>query len=361
MTTQRREVSAGLVAALAISILLAGCAREEPPEPAPVVKPVKTMIRGTAEISGRSFPGRVEATNQVDLAFRVGGPLIEFPIREGQFVRKGQLVARIDPRDFQIRLNAAKADFERAEADFRRFSALYEKEAISQAQLDQSRAARDVAAAAVDDAEASLSDTNLVAPFAGRIGETFVENFEDVQAKQAILSLIDTTYVDIVVDMPEALVATVFDPQAATVVARFDTAPGREFDLSLKEVAAQADPRTQTYRATLTMRQPEGLNILPGMTANVKRNPIQGRQGQFVVLAVAVFSDESGKPHVWVVDQQTMTVQRRPVTLGDLTGTDSIEILDGVSSGEMIAVTGVSMLREGSKIRDLSELEGYQR
>jgi RND family efflux transporter MFP subunit len=319
------------------------------------------MILGTVEMAGRSFPGRVEAANQVDLAFRVGGPLIELPVREGQFVGKEQLVARIDPRDFQISLNAAKATLERAEADFRRFSALYEKEAISRAQLDQSRAERDVAAAAVDDAQASLSDTNLRAPFAGRIGETFVENFEDVQPKQAILSLIDTTYVDIVVDMPEALLATVFDPQAATIVARFDTAPGREFDLRLKEVATQADPRTQTYRVTLTMPQPEALNILPGMTANVKRNPTPGRQDQFVVPAVAVVSDESGKPHVWVVDQQTMTVGRRPVTLGDLTGTDSIEILDGVSSGEMIAVTGVSMLREGSTIRDLSELEGYQR
>jgi RND family efflux transporter MFP subunit len=361
MTTQRREVSAGLVAALAISILLAGCAREEPPEPAPVVKPVKTMIIGTAELSGRSFPGRVEATSQVDLAFRVGGPLIEFPVREGQSVRKDQLVARIDPRDFQIRLNAAKADFERAEADFRRFSALYEKEAISQAQLDQSRATRDVAAAAVDDAEAELSDTYLRAPFAGRIGETFVENFEDVQAKQAILSLIDTSYVDIVVDVPEALLATVFDLQAAKVVARFDTAPGREFDLRLKEVATQADPRTQTYRATLTMRQPEGLNILPGMTANVKRNLIQGREDEFVVPAIAVVADESGKSHVWIVDQQTMTVGRRPVSLGDLVGTDSIEISDGVGSGEMIAITGVSMLREGMKIRDLSEVEGYER
>jgi RND family efflux transporter MFP subunit len=218
-----------------------------------------------------------------------------------------------------------------------------------------------VAAAAVDDAEASLSDTNLVAPYGGRIGETFVENFQDVQAKQAILSLIDTTYVDIVVDVPESLLATVLDPQVVELVARFDTAPGREFELRMKEVANQADPRTQTYRATLTMRQPEGLNILPGMTANVNRNVIQGREDEFVVPAVAVIADESGKSHLWVVDRQTMTVGRRPVRLGDLVGTDSIQILDGVSSGEMVAVTGVTMLREGMKIRDLSEVEGYER
>jgi RND family efflux transporter MFP subunit len=213
----------------------------------------------------------------------------------------------------------------------------------------------------VDDAEANLSDTYLRAPFAGQIGETFVENFEDVQAKERILSLIDTTQVDIVVDVPEALLATAFNPQVSDVVARFDTAPGREFDLRLKEMAAQADPRTQTYRATLTMRQPEGLNILPGMTANVKRNLRQGREDQFVVPAVAVVSNESGTPHVWIVNSQAMTVQRRPVTLGELVGTDSIQVLDGVSTGEVIAITGVSMLRDGAKIRDLSDVEGYQR
>jgi RND family efflux transporter MFP subunit len=218
-----------------------------------------------------------------------------------------------------------------------------------------------VAAAAVDDAEASLSDANLVAPFGGRIGETFVENFEDVQAKQAILSLIDTTYVDIVVDVPETLLATVLDLQAVELVARFDTAPGREFELRMKEVATQADPRTQTYRVTLTMRQPEGLNILPGMTANVIRNVIQGREDEFVVPAIAIVADESGTSHVWVVDPQNMTVGRRPVRLGDLVGTDSIQIVDGVSSGERIAVTGVSMLREDMKIRDLGEVEGYER
>jgi multidrug efflux pump subunit AcrA (membrane-fusion protein) len=95
MTTHRQEVSAGLCAVLAISILLVGCAREEAPEPQPVVKPVKTMLLGTTDTSGRSFPGRVEATNQVDLSFRVGGPLIEFPVREGQSVRKGHLVREI--------------------------------------------------------------------------------------------------------------------------------------------------------------------------------------------------------------------------------------------------------------------------
>jgi RND family efflux transporter MFP subunit len=285
-------------------------------------------------------------------------------------VGKGQLIARIDPRDFRIRLEAARADYERAEADFQRFSALYEKEAVSQAQLDQARAARDLAKAAVDDAESALDDTNLRAPFAGSIGERFVENFEVVQPKQPIVSLIDITNIDIVFDAPENLLATISGgrpeetPNEARgrIVARFDTAPGREYDLRLKEVATQADPRTQTYRITFTMRQPEELNVLPGMTGIIYRYPIGPEaEGAVVIPAAAVFSDEAGNPHVWIVETNGMTVTQRRVTTGELAGSDGIQILDGLSPGETIAVTGVNRLREGEQIRRLSDVEGYER
>jgi multidrug efflux pump subunit AcrA (membrane-fusion protein) len=80
-----------------------------------------------------------------------------------------------------------------------------------------------------------------------------------------------------------------------------------------------------------------------------------------VVPAIAVFADESGNSNVWVVDPEFMTVHKRKVTTGNLTGRDGIQILEGLNSGETIATTGVVQLREGMKVRDLSELEGYKR
>jgi len=352
----------------AVTLLtLPGCGRQEVREEEPVVRPVKTLIVGAAADIERSFPGRVEASDQVNLSFRVGGQLIEFPVREGQMIRKDQLAARLDPRDFQIRVDSATAEFDRAEADLQRISALYEKDAVSKAQLDQAKATRDVAKAAMDDAETNLGYTYLRAPFAGRIGETLVENFEDVRAKEPILSLVNIVQIDIIVDVPESIVATartLQDQEAGgSFGARFEAAPGRVFDLRVKEVAAQADSRTQTYRVTLTMPQPEGINILPGMTATVMRfgAEVDAAISGIVIPAIAVFSDAAGAPQVWVIDRQTMTVSRRAVTTGDLTGTDSIRIRDGLSGGEMIAVTAVTQLRNGMQIRPLSELEGYDR
>ncbi|HXV59222.1 MAG TPA: efflux RND transporter periplasmic adaptor subunit [Vicinamibacteria bacterium] len=347
--------------AVVVMMTLAACAAEQTAEVKELVRPVKTLVVGGAGARPASYPGRVEAASQVNLSFRVGGPLLELPVLEGQVVRNGELLARIDPRDFQIRLDAAKADFERADADLRRFSALYEKEAVSQAQLDQARATRNVAQAQVEDAEASLRDTYLRAPYRGQVAETFVENFEEVRAGQPILSLIDVNEVKVVVDAPEGVLAQVSRPQLGRITARYDSAPEREFDLTLREVATQADPRTQTYRVTFQMPQPGGLNVLPGMTATVTRYPSEGASGAMVVPAVAVFADASGAPHVWVVDSQAMTVASRAVTTGELTGSDSIVIASGLQPGERIATTGVAQLSEGMKIRELSELEGYQR
>jgi RND family efflux transporter MFP subunit len=325
-----------------------------------VVRPVKVMEVGAGEgDSTRTFPGSVQATDQVDLSFRVGGPLIRFPVKEGNLVRKGQALAHIDPRDFRIQLDAARAHMERTDADFRRYAALYEKDAVSKAQLDQARAARDVARAALEDAEAALDDTHLRAPFSARVGATFVENFQEVAAKEPILSLVNVASVDILVDIPENLMARFRQEQIdGRLTVSFDAAPGRAFDATVKEVSVQADPRTQTFRITITLPQPEGINALPGMTASVTRHAAPGEYRPIVAPAVAVIADESGRSYVWVVDPEANTVSRRSVETGALTGTDSVVIASGLSSGELIAISAASRLRDGMEIKPVEEVSG---
>ena len=126
------------IAAILLLLISVACGEPEVAEAPTVVRPVKLMTVGAGTAAAgttKSFPGRVEALNQVDLSFRVGGPLVALPVKEGQKVRKGQTLARIDTRDFDIRLQSARAQAERTEADLRRFTALYEKAAISEAQL----------------------------------------------------------------------------------------------------------------------------------------------------------------------------------------------------------------------------------
>ena len=254
---------------------------------------------------------------------------------------------------------SAQAQFDKAAADIERLSALYEKDAASKAQLDQARASRDVARAALDDARADLSDTDLRAPFSAHVGQKFTENFQDVRAKQPILSLVGIDTIEIQVDLPESIVARLRTRNAGKgeAFAKFNAAPGREFPLEMTELASQADPQTQTYQATLVMPQPDGINVLPGMTAEVvgRMPATEESEGSIVIPAVAVAAGDSGSAYVWVVDQGAMPVHRRDVTTGDLVGTDRIRIVDGIASGEMIAVSAVSRLREGMPIRKMGE------
>jgi RND family efflux transporter MFP subunit len=294
-------------------------------------------------------------------------------------VKRRQLLARIDPKDFQTNLRNAEGGLGKAQAalqlaqkEYERVVRIRKKDpgAVSQAMIDRRREAVNKAEAdiqslkaAVDAAKDQLSYTYLRAPFSGVISRRYVDNYQEVRAKQPIVSLDDISSLEILVDVPEIVMASARKRGSIGAVAEFAAAPGRQFPLTIKEYATRADPRTQTYQVTLQMTRPKGINILPGMTATVVGSPPveEGVSGRFVIPAIAVFADEAGVSHVWVVDKETMKVHRRKVTTGELTGVGSIQILEGLQSGERIAITGVAQLREGMQVRDLGELEGYKR
>jgi multidrug efflux system membrane fusion protein len=357
--------------------LLTSCGKkEEPVAQEEVVRPVKVMtVTSSRDAFARKYPGKVRAHKRVDLAFQVDGTLIELPIEEGQNAKAGDLLARVDPKDFQTSLrNAegqlakAKAALELAQREYERVLNIKKQDpgAISGSMVDQrregvdrARAEIDSLKAAVDAAKDQLSYTYLRAPFSGVIAKRHVDNFQEVRAKQPIVSLDDTDKVEILVDVPEIVVANIRDERTGKIFAEFAAAPGKKYELSIKEYATRADPLTQTYQVTLQMPQPGDLNVLPGMTATVVVTAGEEAVGgsQFIVPAIAVFSDEAGAAHVWVVDKEKMTVHKRKVKTGDLTGTESIEIVDGLQTDEMIAVAGVTKLREGMKIKPVEKIE----
>ena len=343
-----------LAAALALMIILGSCGGEEKDEtPVQVIRPVKTIILGGGQGVGRSFPGKVQGSQRVNLSFRVRGPLIEFPVNEGDEVKKGQLLARLDPRDYQIAYDEAYAQFVEAQADYKRYKDLYERNAVPVADLDVRRAKRDTAKAKLDYAKANIDYTYLKAPFSGYVGAKFVENYQEVNSFDQILSLQDLSKVEIVIDLPENILASTKAEEVVGLYATFQSAPGENFPLAIKEVSAQADARTQTYRATLTMDQPDIIRVLPGMTAQVhyegKANNI-GNGNYFIIPAVAVVTGDGPDQYVWVVDQNDMTVHKRVVKVGAVTGQNEIEILGGLNAGEMIAVTGITQLKEGMQV-----------
>jgi RND family efflux transporter MFP subunit len=351
-----------VLAAGLLSLAIAGCAEEQAAVEAPVVRPVKIIELTVSDgASIRQYPGQVRAAQRADLSFEVSGKLQELPIREGQVLNKGDLVAALDDRDLTSALKSARAEFNNAVANFRRGSTLVKDGNISKVQFDKLKAQRDVTAANLAKAEKAVADTRLTAPFGGRVATRFVENFQDVQAKQPIISLQDVEGLEILVDVPESrfIRATRPGQPPPTLTARFDAFPDRRFDLAIKEFATEADPTTQSFRVVLSMPQPEDLQILPGMTAMVIAELAatgDAESAGFRLPAIAIFADEAGRSQVWVVDPQDNTVHRRAVETGKLVGADSIRVESGLEPGELVAVSAVSRLREGMEVRPIEEV-----
>jgi RND family efflux transporter MFP subunit len=363
-----------IISALVTSIGTS-CGKKEEPPPREVVRPVKMMtVTSSAEALKRRLPGAVRAAQRVDLAFQVGGPLIKLAVEEGQNVKKGQLLARIDPRDFEVnlrnaegQLGKAKAALQRAQKEYDRIVRIREQDpgAASESMVDRRRADLDKAKAdikslqaTVEAAKDKLDYTYLRAPFSGIIATKYVDNFQEVRAKQPVVTLDDLSHVEILVDVPEIAMATMRG-ENFSAFAEFAGAPGKRYPVNLKEYSTRADPKTQTYRVVLTMPAPDDISVLPGMTATVEgsRPDEAETDDRFVTPAIAVFADETGTSHVWVINPETKTVHRRKVTTGNLTGTDSIQILEGLKAGEMIAISGVNMLKEGMKVKPVKQIE----
>jgi len=311
-------------------------------------------IRAAATFS-HALPGTVRAAKRSELSFKVSGPLVALPVEEGQLLKKGELVAQIQKRDFQTALDEAKARNLEAEKQFSRYKELYAKKQVSRADYDSYRAARDVARAQLEDAHNRLGDTSLIAPFDGVISKRFVENFQKVQAKEPIANLQDITRIEVLVNVPELLMASLKKHKdSMPIYATFEIIPGKEFKLTSKEFSTQADPATQTYQVVLVMDQPEEANILPGMTAMVTAQSGQETETTtqtIIIPAIAVMDAPGNEPFVWLLDKDQTTVHKAPVSIGRMEGSANIFIKEGLTGGETVIIAGITQLEEGMKVR----------
>ncbi|MDD1616053.1 MAG: efflux RND transporter periplasmic adaptor subunit [Methylococcaceae bacterium] len=367
---------------LALLVLcLSACSKKAEEQPkAPAARPIKLMTIGETVSSSsngstqtRKLPGTVKATDQVDLAFQVAGTLIDLPIKEGQRIKKGDLVAKLDTRDFISNLNNAKgvvakanASVEYANAEYQRYRNIKATDAgavsdsivsLKQTSLRVSKADLQSAQAGLAIAQDQLDYTSLRAPFSGIVARKYVDNFQELKAKQAVVSIQNISDIDITVDVPEMMMTPIRKTKPQ-FFAEFAADSSRRFELKLKEAALQADPQTQTYRVVLSMPAPTGIRILSGMTATVSIefaeanvNTVVMSETNTVIPLIAVLADNANKSTVWVVDEKTMSVHRRDVKTGDLSGADSIRINSGLKEGEVIAISGVSKLQEGQVVR----------
>jgi RND family efflux transporter MFP subunit len=341
-------------------LLLLGCGEEPEEAPtAPVARPIKiTVVGDLGPQNYTEYPGRIVAFQHAEMAFEVPGKIIDFPFVEGDRIEKGTVIARLDPRDFNANLQAAKANLAQAKADYLRYQTLLEEGVASQAEFEAKEQGYKVREAEMQSAEKAIEDANLIAPFTGSYAKKLVDDFQNVRAKQPVLILQDDSRLKIVVSVPEADMAGGAERTTNEDITRqikprvvLSSRPAQPIDVALYELATTADPMTRTFDATFVMDNPKDVNVLPGMTAKITvEYPLSDLSGTRIP-GHAVFADEQGSTYVWVVDPETWTVSIRPVTIGAPQG-DRLEIHEGLTPGEIIATSGIGSLQEGMLVKE---------
>lgn len=351
-----RSMKIHLLGVGATTLLLMGCGGETK-ETAQIIRPVKVATVSTLQSSSKSYSGIVTAEQFSNLTFKVSGTIIDMKVDEGQNLKTNQLIARLDPRDLDLQLEAARATYQTAKSKIERNERLLARQAISQQEFEMARAEYTNAKAKFENAQNTLADTKLTAPFAGFIEKKYVENYQKVQAGEPIVKLVNPNIFNIRFTVPESGVKLLQSMTSMKV--SFETIKGKQFNARVKEYI-DASPDGSGIPVTAVIDDPafeDYKNLVStGFSCSVTittPGPV-GEQPAIAIPVSAVFGDVASKDQsVWVYNAATKTVSRKPVSLGQLLSDNLVEVKSGLAGGEVIVAAGVNHVYEGQQVNIL--------
>lgn len=338
-----------LLVAPIVSPALAQEQAERPPRPAKIL----TVTERPREME-ISQPIIVEPLQSAVLTVLEGGILEELPVREGDIVGKGDLIARVDTRILENNVNQARSQLAQAKVEFSRAEILLKQDNISKSVYDQRATEYELAELNLEAAEKRLGDATLLAPFDGVVALVHVDQFQTVDFRQEVVTLQSETEFVAVMNIPASQIVDASDVEVREGFLNLDVAPLVNISSEFRSLAQQADPASQTYRAELSFTRPEGLVVLPGMTGQVYATVIPNLTDDYVPvfeIPMSAVQYDGERSYVWLVQGsgERLTVTRRDVTIGEDIGA-LLPVIEGLKAGDEIVGAGASYLFEGMEI-----------
>ena len=340
--------------AISVMLLATSCGHKKERD-AMLIRPVKTATASSQSVIRKDFSGIVEAVEYVKLAFRVSGQVINLPVVEGQRVKKGQLIAAIDPRDISLQYAADKAAYETAAAQVERNKRLLGRQAISVQEYEISVANYQKAKSAYELSSNNMRDTKLTAPFDGSIEKRLVENYQRVNSGEGIVQLVNTQKLRIKFTVPDDYLY-LLRAKDVTFKVVFDTYPATVFNAQLEEYLDISTAGTG-IPVTITIEDPAFnrslYDVKPGFTCKIKLAsdvaPFLEEKLVNIPLSAIFGESENQKTYVWVVKDNK--VSKREVTVYSPTGEANALISAGIQPGETIVIAGVHQLVDGQTVK----------
>ncbi|MGC8823868.1 MAG: efflux RND transporter periplasmic adaptor subunit [Bacteroidales bacterium] len=292
------------------------------------------------------YSGTVEAYRTIPLTFQVSGTVQQVLVQEGDRVRKGQLLAVVDPSDYENVYQASLAKYQQAQDAYDRLKIVHDQGSLPEIKWVEITTGLEQARSSMELARNNLNKCKLYAPEDGFIGRRNIEPGQSTMAVTAApleLVKIEKVYVKIPVPEQEVNRLQVGQRVSFTVAALGN----QSFEGSIANMSPVADMLSRTYTARVLVNNPS-YTLKPGMVCDVVVPLVQAKQSLLIPYR-AVTTDDQGHTYVFVINTHTRRISKRPVQVGEYAGAE-VEIKTGLQDGELIVLDGKEKLSDNQQI-----------
>ncbi len=332
-------------------LLVTGCKNSSDEPEKTNIKQVKIeKVSSNLQKDKLAFNGIIKESSISTLSFRVGGPLIQLNVKQGDYVQKGDLIAAIDKRDYKIQLQSTEAQYKQLKGEYERYKKLYEKDKIPANSYEKVESGYLMAKTGYENAINQLNDTELRAPYSGYIHSKMTENFQTVGPGQPVVSIIDVSTLEVVISVTENLINNINKSTPAFISVK----NANVSDLPVKIISiGEKTGQDGLYEVKLSFANKSELKINPGMTADVTL--ICNNSSQSIdIPSTAIFKDGTNSC-VWIYNTETQSVAKRAVKVDGIISGGRVKVDSGVNEGDIIVTAGVYNLIENQKVQPIKK------
>lgn len=337
-----------IVMAMACIMIMVSCGRDNSSKD--VVVPVyTTQAKRVGQFVSTTFTGKTKPDIEANLAFRVSGQVMRVLVKEGDFVRKGQVVAEMDSRDYEVQLAAAQAEYKQIKADAERVMALYAEGNTTASNYDKARYGLQQIEQKLANCRNQLSDTRLRSTMDGCVQELYHQSGETVSAGMPVLSIFNDKKVEVEINVSASDHANL--GRFTSFSCSFNVKGNEVFPLEVERVNQEANSM-QLYTVRLRFKPGADMRgITPGMTTIVYAEVgDDASQGAVYVPTSAVVQTDSNSAHVFIYDAKSSVVRQRSVKVDGVTRDGFMRVKYGLDGGETVVASGANSITDGQKV-----------
>lgn len=334
-----------LMAVLAVAIT--ACSTEQKKTEFTVTVKADT-VGSTAQKIVVSYPGKIKASEDVNIAFRVSGTILRTPKKQGDFVRKGDVIAEMDSRDYALQFQATEAEYNQTKAECERVMSLYEKQSVSLSQYEKAKYGLQQITAKYNNHKNQLADTKLRAPFDGYIQKYLYDQNETVGAGMPVVSMIAAGTPEVEINISAA--DFMRRDRIVACVCHSELIPGVDFQTNILGINQKSN-LNQLYGMRLSLKSNGGVTPAPGTTVMVDIN-FKSDEKDIPVIPLSCMFEDDGKTCVWVIRPDN-TLEKRVIVPQEVKLDGSVAVKQGLSSGERVVSAGINSVFENQKVKIL--------